>query len=299
MSQQHSSSHTLWLVMGVLAGLAAALLGVMEWPERLNDEVVAVVNDVSIPAQAWQQAVAGLGSERRQPLDAAQRRRVLDRLVDEELLVQHALGQGLPSSDPALRDRLVEAVIESRRQLAAAWVPEEQQLREFHAEHRALFSSEARYRVGLIRLPFTESSDREIARQQAAEVAAALNSGEDFSALQAAHHKGGALLLPDVPLPREKLLDYLGGKLTARVLALRPGQASEPVQMGKAWQVLVLRERQDIGSEGLEAARAQVIAEMRRRRAESLLQTLLEELRAEHAVRINESLLDGPAVDGS
>ena len=52
MSQQHSSSHTLWLVMGVLAGLAAALRGVMEWPERLNDEVVAVVNDVSIPSLA-------------------------------------------------------------------------------------------------------------------------------------------------------------------------------------------------------------------------------------------------------
>lgn len=292
------SSHlTPWLVIGVLAGLVAALAGSMRWPSQPNAQIVAVVDEVEIPAHAWRRAVTLLARERRVPLDANQRRRVLDRLIDEELLVQHALAQGLPRSDPALRDRLVEAVIESRRQLAAAWEPDEQQIEAFHAAHHGAFASEARYRVGMIRIPFASEQERDVARRQAVEVVRDLNQGGDFTALQASHHRGGALLLPDALLPREKLLDYLGAELTARVLNLQPGQAAQPVAVGKAWQVLVLRERQVREQLGLAEVRAQVIAEMRRRHAEALLQELLDELRAEHAVAINESVLAGPVSD--
>ena len=57
--------------------------------------------------------LAALASDRRSPLGPEDRRHVLDRLVDEELLVQRGLDLDLPSLDRRVRADLTQAVIAS------------------------------------------------------------------------------------------------------------------------------------------------------------------------------------------
>ena len=85
------------LSIGSAVGLAVAAASLMEAPgdAALPADVVAKVNGVPVRRDDYLRAVAALASDRRNPLDDADRRYVLDRLIDEELFVQHALALGL------------------------------------------------------------------------------------------------------------------------------------------------------------------------------------------------------------
>lgn len=94
------------LAAGALLGLAAAgaaLLAPRAGPAALPDDVVAVVNGAPVRSADYRRAVAALAADRRDPLGDADRRFVLERLVDEELLVQRALELGLARHDRRVR----------------------------------------------------------------------------------------------------------------------------------------------------------------------------------------------------
>jgi len=83
-----------WLLLAGLlagAGLAASGLVTLDSGRRLPPQAVARINDRLILRDAWLRAVAAVAGERRGELTDADRRHILDRLVDEELLVQHGL----------------------------------------------------------------------------------------------------------------------------------------------------------------------------------------------------------------
>ncbi len=64
-------------------------------------------------AEAYERVLAALAADSRNPVDDADKRRLLDRLIDEELLVQRGLELGLASSDGAVRKAVAGAMIES------------------------------------------------------------------------------------------------------------------------------------------------------------------------------------------
>src|SRR5262245_50870367 len=83
------------LVAGLLAGIGLASADIVLRRDELPDGAVARVNDKLISRDAWLRAVAAVASERRAPLTPEDQRHILDRLVDEELLVQHGLSMDL------------------------------------------------------------------------------------------------------------------------------------------------------------------------------------------------------------
>ena len=101
------------LGIGSAVGLALAAASLMESPDdaAFSAGVVAKVNGVPIRRDDYLRAVAALASDRRNPLDDADRRHVLNRLIDEELFVQHALALGLAANDRRVRADLVSAVM--------------------------------------------------------------------------------------------------------------------------------------------------------------------------------------------
>ena len=98
---------------------------------------VARVNQHLIPRDAWLRAVAAVASERRTPLTDADQRHILDRLVDEELLVQHGVELGLVESDARLRSTVVSEVMAAARPAALF---DETDQRRFYDEHRDYFA---------------------------------------------------------------------------------------------------------------------------------------------------------------
>lgn len=250
-----------WLLAaGLAAGAAFAAAGLRAGPgaAELPPHAVARVNQQLILRDAWLRAVAAVASERRAPLSEAEQRRILDRLIDEELLVQHGVALGLVERDARLRSTLVSEVMAATRTADAP--PDEATLRRFYEEQRDFFAPTPRLRVRAWRLD-ADGAQRPFQPE-----------------------------VPDAPLPVGKLQAYLGPALTARALDLRPGATSEPIAGPDGTVVLQLLDAQQDPAPPFEQVRDQVRAEARRRADEAAVRALLAELRQRHRVVVETAL---------
>ena len=101
--QQSGTAVQRWLAVGAATGLIVAAIGVMGERPSVDDlppGAVARVGDALIRVEEYDRLVAGLESDRRSPVDGKLRRHVLDRMIDEELLVQRAVELGLVEDGP-------------------------------------------------------------------------------------------------------------------------------------------------------------------------------------------------------
>ena len=143
----------LWLGLGAAAGLlvaAAAVIGERPDVDDLPDGAVARVGDAMIRVEEYERLVAGLESDRREPIDATLRRHVLERMIDEELLVQRAVELGLVDIDRRVRANLTSAMIQSIVDDAEEYEATQSDLRSFYASEGDFFTSPGRLRVAQI-----------------------------------------------------------------------------------------------------------------------------------------------------
>src|SRR5687768_11054675 len=100
----------LWLVLGAATGVVCAAIGLLlsgEGERSLPANAAASVNGTVIRLEEYDRAVAAFASDRRAPIGAEDRRHVLDRMLDEELLVQRGLELGLARHDRRVRGDIV------------------------------------------------------------------------------------------------------------------------------------------------------------------------------------------------
>ncbi len=280
-----------WLLaVGALAGLAAAaasLLGPSDGAQTLPDDAVARVNGTLIRADEYERLLAALEGDRRTPLDAEDRRRVLDRLIEEELLVQHALALGLARSDRRVRADLVSAVLGSLSAASDGWAPEEDEVRAFYAGNHEFFAGPGRLWIRQVFVA-VDGKGEEAARERARRAAERLRAGDPIEAVRAELGSSEVAPLPDAPLPPAKLREYLGPTALLAALDLAPGATSEPVRSAQGYHVLALVEREAGGAPPLEEIAPQVRAELRRRADDRALRERLDQLRAEADVVVGK-----------
>ena len=99
-----SSRRANWLLgLGAAVGLGAAAFGLLLPSEKtqtpLAEDVVAIVNGDMILRDDYLRLLAGFERDSRNPIDENIRQHVLDRMIEEELLVQRALDLGLAQVD--------------------------------------------------------------------------------------------------------------------------------------------------------------------------------------------------------
>lgn len=247
-----------WLLLaGLVAGAGIAASGLVRPgnDDALPANAVARVNDRLILRDTWLRAVAAVAGERRAPLSDADRRHILDRLIDEELLVQHGVALGLPENDARLRDTLVSEVMLSATG-AEARVADDAELGRFYADNTAFFAPTQRLRVRAWRV-------------------------RDFG-----ERVPFQPLVPDAPLPLAKIQAYLGPALTARADQLEVGRESEPIATPGGAVVLQVLDKQVGAIPPFERARDQVRAEFKRRADEAAVRGLLENLRRGARLRV-------------
>jgi hypothetical protein len=254
------------LVLGMAAGAVIAASGLATRDDRaLPRDLVALVNGQPIRADEFERLLAALDGDRRDGLGEDDRRHVLDRLIDEELLLQRGLELGLVRRDRRLRAGLTGAVIASVvAEPAEHAAPREAELRAFYEAN----SDTA------IRGDAASSLDR------AAEAARRWKGGEEYAALAAALGDPPLAPLPEAPLPVSKLRDYLGPTVARAVLGLAPGEISEPIRSGGGFHVVQVVERESDSTPPFEEVRAQVSEEFRRRGDERAVRAYLDDLRA-------------------
>jgi parvulin-like peptidyl-prolyl isomerase len=283
-----SARSQLWLVLGAAAGVAAAgygVLGPSQGPE-LPEGAVASVNGIAISADTYTRLVEGFESDTREAASEEMRRRILDRLIEEELLVQRGLAMGLAESDRRVRSDIVQAMIRSAVAESETETPSERELRAFYEEQRAFFTTPGRVRIEQLVVPVKDAADDAPARARAEEARARLDRGAALAAERDAHGGGELSPVPDALLPPAKLREYVGPTVLRVALDERVGEWSAPVRSGAGYHVLRVLEREPEHTPPLEEIREQVQAEWVRRGGDRALRGYLDELRDEADVRV-------------
>jgi hypothetical protein len=284
---------TALLALGAALGIAAAiasLTDVRTAGRRLPDDVVARVNGVPIRRADYLRAVGALASDRRAALTEADRRHVLDRLIDEELLVQYGVDLGLVQSDRRVRGDLVSSVLAAQVASVDDFEPTEEELRAYYAEYGDFFGSPGRMRLAVLWVRGEPARPADEAASRALAAAVALRDGEEFASVVDRLGDQPVAPLPDGYLPPAKVREYVGPAVATAALALAPGEVSDPIRAASGVYVVQLVDREASGRPPLEEIEPQVRVEMKRRAGDDAVRAALERLRREGEVVTTETL---------
>jgi len=280
-----------WLALGAAAGIGCATVGLLLSGERggaLPANAAASVNGAVIRLEEYGRAVAAFAFDRREPIRPEDRQHVLDRLHDEELLVQRGLELGLARHDRRVRGDIVSAMIESVVSQADGEEPSDADVRAFYDQNRDYFAHTERLLVQQVFVRAAPVRSEDEARARAEQAAARLRGGEAFESVRAALGDPEVAPVPRDLLPVAKLREYLGPTAAHAALALDVGAASDPQRSASGYHVLVLLDRSPGFAPPLSEVTDEVRAELRRRASERALRDYLDDLRARADVRVRD-----------
>ncbi len=144
-----------WLLAGgMFAGAALAVFYMVRVPDAVSPagDVVAWVNGRPIARESYENALGAVANDRKTGmLRDGDRERVLDRLIDQELLIDRAVELGLHERDPQIRNQLATSMIDFlvRRAEDEARAATEAELRAFYDAERFRFERAAQYRIAV------------------------------------------------------------------------------------------------------------------------------------------------------
>lgn len=274
-----------FLALGALVGIGIATAGVVQAPSSaIADDAVATVNGAPIRRADYETALAAVAADgRRSTSDPTLRQHVLERLIDEELLVQAAIELGLAQRDRRVRADLSSATLSFIKD-APLPEPTETDLKDLFEASPGYFGGDSR----------VEIEERFFALRAAGDDAAALARAR---AARAQWQRGEApsadpppLGLPSGLVPVTKLEQYLG-PTAARAIAILPvGVVSEPVRSGDGYRLVRVIAKRDGDAPRFEAVRGLVRSEWRRRQTEAELRRFLSDRRTRAKVAVAQEL---------
>lgn len=257
-----------WLVVGALAGLAMAAIGILRQSssgDELPDGAIASVNEVLIGRDLYERARGRVGN-----IEPA---RLIGRLIDDELLVQRGVELGMTESDTEVRAAIVNSLVASVTAEADSANPADDVLAAHLADNAERFSYTSALHVD------AWQTDSEPVAQ---EFVAALRSA---GRAETNENIGPVPGLPAGLAPVEVLRDHLGPAITAAAAEMPDGSSAVFARRG-SWLVVrvVARERSRIAD--LSAVRNRVLLDYRRSLADRMLRDYLDGLRERADIRI-------------
>lgn len=276
-------------VLGMTLGLGLATVAILERPDRATDRALpdgaaAVINGHTIGMEELERAMAAIAADSRNAPETEDRAGVLDRLIDQELLVQRAFELGLDRSDRMVRNTLISAIVQSV--LAAAPPPDatEAAVETFYRENSGYFARTGRVRLRSMTIA-TSGADEAAALERAEAAVARLRTGEAFESVNAELGSPPVAPLPDALLPPTQLVSYLGPTPARAAVSLKTGEVSDPIRAGAGFVILQVLEREPGQVPSLEEVRQEVINEMHRRAGEDALRNYIRSLRESAEIR--------------
>ena len=180
------------------------------------DQAIARVGEKEISRQRFEEIIKVLDDQSKSELTLKKKNLILERLIDEELLIQRAIELDLVRNDSLIKGNVIQTMFQyiiNSNELAE---PSEAELRDYFNKEKNYFSSGRRYK--LKNYTFRNLRDAETARNL-------LNQSNLESFLKLVETEN-AIDLPNVFLTPQKIRDYLGPKVLEELPSLEKGDFS-------------------------------------------------------------------------
>jgi hypothetical protein len=264
------------LVAAVAIGCAFSAFQILHdvrVPVQLLAGVAARVNGRSIDRDSVNRTVAGMDARERRS-ESATRQIVLSRMIDEELLVQHALESGAAETSPEVRAALVRSAIARVNAEAAAEPVSDRELGEYFEAHRQVYATSARFDV----TPFYfESKDLRAAQSRAAAARAAINARASIERVISTSNTL-PFASPSQGVTARTLANYFGPATADLLDHLAPGDTTDAKQLGDGVVFIYVNRKTPGEMPSFASIHDLVAADAMRDRQEHALEVLLGSL---------------------
>jgi hypothetical protein len=254
-SQAHTRRSLTLLAIGALVGLAIAGYGLFTAQgtatRRMPAEAIATVNGrLILRTDFVTQVQTQFGVPFAQSTEA-QRQRVLDDMIAEELMVQRGLEADLASYDPEVRQALMNGVELQIFADVLARQPTEQQLKDYYESHRERYVRDGIMQLRDLMIPAGQGSQQSLepALHVAGKAVDALRRGKPLEQVMSEYGlRDSRKLLDSGHVDTGDVFDFSAkARLDPHVFAvaakMSAGQTSDPIVVADGVHVVVMLKR--------------------------------------------------------
>lgn len=209
------------LLAGIVFGIILAASGLLDKQASLalESNSIAKVNDVSIAQSQYESLIKGIADKKTKPLEQEEYEYILEKLIDEELMVQRGQELGLLQLNSVLRNNMIQALTTSILSENASSNVDESILKEFYEDNKSFFRSSEK--ISFQYMKFISQDQAELAQQ-------AIQNGEEFNKVKETMAEKEIISIPNTLLSMANIRQYFGPTL-AEQLSLLPIQSLSPI----------------------------------------------------------------------
>lgn len=263
-------------MVGMLLGALLAAISIVEESNVVNYEWAAKIEDTTIPMDKYLLQLEGLSKDKRSPLTEEDEMYVLERMIEEELLIKRAIDLGMLENNPMARGTIVQQMIKTIISENDRYEVSEQELFDFFEKNKGFFTKSQRLRLQQIYFSDDDYSGDSI--QKANSVYQKLLEGETFENVANLGSKS-ALKIPNILMTLSKVREYIGPSLMNLARNLEAGSFSQPVPVSGGYKIIYLFEKELIEPPQFNEIKDSVRAEFLKRMDDKSLRDYLENLK--------------------
>jgi hypothetical protein len=291
-------SRATWLLwLGAGGGLALAIASLTvpaarTAPAAIPPGAVAVVNGALILRADYDGELQRMAERERRAPTARDKHAVVQRLIEEELMLERGLQLGMARADAPTRRALLSAVVAAERASADGSASPDD-IDRLYQQAADRFAQPGKLRLRQLTFRVLNQAALAATRARAEDAVRRLRAGERFEDVRsavAADAETDADALPDRSLSADELRERIGPIALAAALALQPGAVSDVLGSGSLLRVLLLVERGEPQLPPLQQIRAQVQRLYEQQAADRALATRIAALREAAEIRVAEPL---------
>ena len=263
------------LVLGVFVGISLAIFSsIQDTNFEVDNNWVARVGDIEISREKYLLQLEGLNLDKRAPLKEEDRAFVLERMIEEELLIQRAKDLGMFSTNTMIRGAIVQQMINMIISENSLDIVSTSQLKEFYEANKGFFTSADRLR--LKQIYFSDEKGGALERAQNAYLY--LVQGNNLDVIDSKSDES-ALEVPNTLMTLSKVREYIGPSLMQLARMLKPGEFTSPKKVIGGYKIIVLLERRDASPPDFKEIRDRVKSEYQKRKDDEALRDYLNKLK--------------------
>ncbi len=268
--------YNLVLFSGIIIGAAMAAYSIIEKSNLSNYEWAAKIEDISIPMEKYLLQLDGLSKDKRSPITQEDKEYVLERMIEEELLIKRAIDLGMLNNNPMARGTIVQQMIKTIISENDRYEISENELKEFFQENKGFFTKSSRLRVQQIY--FSDKLFKGRALEEAQKAFNLLQEGRELKMVSMLGSPS-ALKIPNSLMTLSKVREYIGPSLMNLAKNLEVGTSTPPVMVSGGYKIIYLLDKELAKTPDFNEIKSSISSEFLKRRDDQSLRKYLENLK--------------------